>query len=98
MYVGFIAPLIGMPFIIHCWLNQVDDEVSNTLPAPQTVVLPDGVMDGVGGLPTVITTVSFLLQPVADDDTVRIYVVVTVGAATGSATIAELNPVAGVHK
>ena len=46
--------------------------------------------------PTEISTASVLLHP--PTVTVTVYVVVTVGDATGFAIVALLNPVAGDHE
>ena len=56
------------------------------------------VMVETGAALTVMVTLFDFWQPVAVIVSVNVYVVVTVGLATGLDIVDELNPVAGVHE
>ena len=65
MYVGDVAPPIGLPLRYH-WLPLALLDVSVTLPPVQNVVGPPGVIVGVAGAGLTVTLVGVeaaLLQP-----------------------------------
>jgi hypothetical protein len=63
---------------------------------PLQIVLGAALAVTVKALPTVTVTEAVELQP--PFATVTVYVVVTVGLATGLAIVVLLNPVAGLHE